>query len=60
MIPYVFHLTAKSMDIPPEFENNRQLIKQMYPEHTIQLHDDEAIDIFAKKQFPQNAYPFSS
>lgn len=53
MIPPLFHLTAKSLDIPPEFEKNRKLIQKFYPNSTINLHDDEAIDKFVKEYFPE-------
>jgi mannosyltransferase OCH1-like enzyme len=51
MIPKIFHLTSKNKDLPPKFQKNVDIIRGLYPEYEIMIHDDNDIMRFIKKNY---------
>ncbi|MFT5085260.1 MAG: hypothetical protein ACI9Y1_003318, partial [Lentisphaeria bacterium] len=37
----IFHLTAKSLDLPEIFKNNLEQIRLLYPDWEVMVHTDE-------------------
>jgi mannosyltransferase OCH1-like enzyme len=53
VIPKIFHLTYKNFVLPEGFQKNINIIGQLYPDHEIRIHDDNAIYSFVSEYFPE-------
>ncbi|MFT5084291.1 MAG: mannosyltransferase OCH1-like enzyme [Lentisphaeria bacterium] len=47
----IFHLTAKSLDLPEIFKNNLEQIRLLYPDWEVMVHTDEDIELFVREHF---------
>lgn len=49
----IIHLTAKDVELSPQFQKNMDLMRAFYPDWDIRFHSDGDIEHFVKEYFPE-------